>query len=329
MGYKWTEIGVIPTNWQVALISDIAEVKTGPFGSALHESDYVEAGTPIITVEHLSEQGVEHANLPLVSDADLARLSAYRLQNGDIVFSRVGSVDRNALIRTTEDGWLLATHFDEPEETAMYKVEKFEQEVKQRFIKQPGQMKLLIVVDKLLTGFDAPSATYLYIDKQMRDHGLFQAICRVNRLDGEDKEYGYVIDYKDLFKSLETSIKNYTGEALDGYDVNDVADLLKDRLQKGKDRLEELRESVKALCEPVEPPKDTCTAAAKRIWLNLELIKKPPVCAEYILVHEMVHLLERHHNDRFRELMDTFMPNWQWHREELNRSPLAHEDWSY
>ncbi len=64
----------------------------------------------------------------------------------------------------------------------------------ERFIDQPGQMKLLIVVDKLLTGFDAPPATYLYIDKQMRDHGLFQAICRVNRLDGEDKEYGYVVD---------------------------------------------------------------------------------------------------------------------------------------
>ena len=61
-------------------------------------------------------------------------------------------------------------------------------------------MKLLIVVDKLLTGFDAPPATYLYIDKQMHDHGLFQAICRVNRLDGDDKEYGYIIDYKDLFK---------------------------------------------------------------------------------------------------------------------------------
>ncbi len=59
----------------------------------------------------------------------------------------------------------------------------------------------LIVVDKLLTGFDAPPATYLYIDKPMQDHGLFQAICRVNRLDGEDKEYGYVIDYKDLFRS--------------------------------------------------------------------------------------------------------------------------------
>ncbi|HEY9711895.1 MAG TPA: HsdR family type I site-specific deoxyribonuclease, partial [Chroococcales cyanobacterium] len=88
-------------------------------------------------------------------------------------------------------------------------VEAFEKEVKKKFVEEPGQMKLLIVVDKLLTGFDAPSATYLYIDKQMRDHGLFQAICRVNRLDGTDKDYGYISDYKDLFKRLERSIHDY------------------------------------------------------------------------------------------------------------------------
>lgn len=136
-------------------------------------------------------------------------------------------------------------------------VEKFEAEVKEKFVKEPGQMKLLIVVDMLLTGFDAPPATYLYIDKQMRDHGLFQAICRVNRLDGNDKEYGYVIDYRDLFKSLEQSIHDYTSEAFDGYDKNDVVGLLTDRLVKAKERLEAAREEIKALCEPVTPPKNT------------------------------------------------------------------------
>ena len=135
--------------------------------------------------------------------------------------------------------------------------EKFEDDVKEQFIKQPAQMKLLIVVDKLLTGFDAPSATYLYIDKTMKDHGLFQAICRVNRLDGEDKEYGYIIDYKDLFKSLEKSVTDYTSEAFDDYDPEDVEGLLSDRLEKAKERLEEALKAVRALCEPVAPPKDT------------------------------------------------------------------------
>jgi type I restriction enzyme R subunit len=135
--------------------------------------------------------------------------------------------------------------------------ETFEKEAKKKFVEEPGQMKLLIVVDKLLTGFDAPSATYLYIDKQMRDHGLFQAICRVNRLDGDDKEYGYIVDYKDLFKSLERSIHDYTSEALDGYDKEDVAGLLSDRIEKARERLEEAREAIKALCEPVAPPKDS------------------------------------------------------------------------
>ena len=152
---------------------------------------------------------------------------------------------------------MLADWFNEPAEAAVNKAEEFERQAKKKFVTEPGQLKLLIVVDKLLTGFDAPPATYLYIDKQMRDHGLFQAICRVNRLDGEDKEYGYIIDYKDLFKSLEGAVHDYTSGALDGYDKEDVAGLLQDRLRKARERLEETRESVKALCEPVETPKDS------------------------------------------------------------------------
>jgi type I restriction enzyme, S subunit len=94
--------------WQVKPLGEVADVKTGPFGSSLHERDYVQDGTPIITVEHLGEFGVEHSNLPLVSDFDCHRLQAYALAAGDIVFSRVGSVDRNALIRSAEAGWLFS-----------------------------------------------------------------------------------------------------------------------------------------------------------------------------------------------------------------------------
>ena len=133
----------------------------------------------------------------------------------------------------------------------------FESKVKEQFVKEPGQMKLLIVVDKLLTGFDAPSATYLYIDKSMRDHGLFQAICRVNRIDGDDKDYGYIVDYMDLFKSLEKAVFDYTSEAFDGFEEADVIGLLKNRVKEARNHLEELLESLRALCEPVKMPRTT------------------------------------------------------------------------
>lgn len=137
------------------------------------------------------------------------------------------------------------------------KPDEFEKEVKDLFIDHPAQMKLLIVVDKLLTGFDAPPATYLYIDKSMKDHGLFQAICRVNRLDGEDKEFGYIIDYKDLFKSLESAMDDYTTNALENYDKADIEGLLKNRLSEAKEKLENSLETVQALCEEVEYPRET------------------------------------------------------------------------
>ncbi|MCA0364017.1 MAG: HsdR family type I site-specific deoxyribonuclease [Bacteroidetes bacterium] len=152
---------------------------------------------------------------------------------------------------------MFSTYFNDTTEEALKKVEQFETEVKKKFVEEPAQMKLLIVVNKLLTGFDAPSATYLYIDKKLRDHGLFQAVCRVNRLDGDDKDYGYIIDYMDLFKSLEQAFNDYTSEAFSGYEKKDIDGLLKNRLQKGKERLDEALEAIKALVEAVEPPKGT------------------------------------------------------------------------
>ena len=134
-------------------------------------------------------------------------------------------------------------------------IAKFETKIKDMFIKEPGRMKLLIVVDKLLTGFDAPPATYLYIDKPMRDHGLFQAICRVNRLDGESKEYGYIVDYRELFPRLEDAYRDFTSDAFDGYEKEDIEGLLKDRLKEAKKRLDQCLEQLDALCEPVLEPK--------------------------------------------------------------------------
>ncbi|PRY73220.1 type I restriction endonuclease subunit R [Halomonas ventosae] len=195
-----------------------------------------------------------------------AIVTSYVPSTADIKGEATGEGETEKLHQYAIYRRMLAEHFNEPEDTAVNKVETFEQEVKKRFIDEPGQMKLLIVVDKLLTGFDAPPATYLYIDKQMRDHGLFQAICRVNRLHTEDKEVGYIIDYKDLFRSLEQSIQDYTGGAFDAFDAEDVEGLLEDRLEKARERLEETREAVKALCEAVEPPADS--AAYRRYFVG-------------------------------------------------------------
>ncbi len=138
----------------------------------------------------------------------------------------------------------------------MTKTETYEEQAKALFTKKAVDMKLLIVVDKLLTGFDAPPCTYLYIDKSMQDHGLFQAISRTNRLDGDDKDFGYIVDYKDLFRQVETAIAVYSADDLD--DTAGGASpnvLLKDRLKKGKERLDVALETLALLCEPVEPPK--------------------------------------------------------------------------
>jgi type I restriction enzyme R subunit len=186
-----------------------------------------------------------------------AIVTSYAPQAGDIAKEDAGAGATERLRQYDIYRQMLADYFKEPADQAMTKVEEFERQVKQKFINEPGQMRLLIVVDKLLTGFDAPSATYLYIDKPMRDHGLFQAICRVNRLDGEDKDYGYIVDYRDLFNSLETAITDYTSGALDGYEKKDIEGLLSDRIEKAREDLDQALETIRALCEPVEPPKNT------------------------------------------------------------------------
>ncbi len=133
-------------------------------------------------------------------------------------------------------------------------VEDFEKEAKRKFIEEPANMKLLIVVNKLLTGFDAPPCTYLYIDKAMHDHELFQAICRVNRLDGESKDFGYVVDYKQLFGDLADAINTYTAGAFEDYDAEDVAGLIKDRTEESKKYFLETLDALDELCEGVAMP---------------------------------------------------------------------------
>lgn len=141
--------------------------------------------------------------------------------------------------------------------------ESYVDTAKTKFVYEPEQMRLLIVVDKLLTGFDAPPCSYLYIDKNMKDHGLFQAICRVNRLDGDDKPFGYIIDYKKLSDELVNeegtgAIQVYTSELdYDTFEKKDCDILMKDRLVVSREKLDNALEELYLLCEPVEPPKGT------------------------------------------------------------------------
>lgn len=133
-------------------------------------------------------------------------------------------------------------------------VGEYEANVKKQFKEEPGKMKLLIVVEKLLTGFDAPSATYLYIDKSMRDHDLFQAICRVNRPDGEDKDYGYIVDYMDLFRNVQLAVADYTSGAFEEYDREDIEGLIKNSYDEAKAEMDGARSSLVALFENVSAP---------------------------------------------------------------------------
>ncbi len=134
----------------------------------------------------------------------------------------------------------------------------YEDKTKERFIKEPANCKLLIVVSKLLTGFDAPSCTYIYLDHEIHDHNLFQAICRTNRLDGDDKDYGYIVDFKELFSNVQEAIAIYTSDDLD-IDDSDGTDgniTVKDWLEEGKKKLDAAREALRYLCEPVDEPRE-------------------------------------------------------------------------
>ena len=133
----------------------------------------------------------------------------------------------------------------------------YETEAKRRFIFEPANCKLLIVVSKLLTGFDAPSCTYIYLDNELYDHNLFQAICRTNRLDGEDKDYGYIVDFKELLAEVQNSIAVYSSDELDiDADGKDNNIQLKDWLVEGKRQVDTTREALRYLCEPVLAPRE-------------------------------------------------------------------------
>lgn len=194
------------------------------------------------------------------------------------------------------------------------KPEDFEEWAKNKFVKEPAKMKLLIVCDKLLTGFDAPSATYLYLDKKVVEHNLFQAICRVNRVNGVNKLFGYIIDYRKLFKFIEGAIADYTtGKSEDNpegekqWDPADMEGLMKERLAALKKDLENALEQIALLTEEVAEPKDledycnyfcypsNATEEEQEVWIEKNLQKRT-------ILYNSIKLLERIYADLASEI---------------------------
>lgn len=185
-----------------------------------------------------------------------AIISSYTPQVGDLRTDTV-SDDSNTETYEKYEIYLKMLGLDpnNPPKNIKNRVEDFEKDVKDKFINQPANMKLLIVVDKLLTGFDAPPCTYLYVDKNMQDHGLFQAVCRVNRLDKDSKDFGYIVDYKQLFGDLKDAMDKYTSGAFENYDKKDVEGLIKDRSKEAIKYFKDIYDQLEQLCDGVEAPK--------------------------------------------------------------------------
>lgn len=182
-------------------------------------------------------------------------ITSYNPQTKDVTLEDTGAnneTDKEFIYNTYQD---LLNNTEAG--SARSKTEVYEEKVKSQFINEPANMKLLIVVNKLLTGFDAPSCTYLYIDKSMRNHGLFQAICRTNRLDGDDKDFGYIVDYMDLFKKLVNekgtgALQVYSSELDHAAEGPDPDVLMQTRLKKGKEKLDAAIEAIELICEPIK-----------------------------------------------------------------------------
>tara|TARA_R110001599_G_scaffold242579_1_gene442206 strand:- start:8046 stop:11168 length:3123 start_codon:yes stop_codon:yes gene_type:complete len=185
-----------------------------------------------------------------------AVVTSYNPQTSDVTTEDTGAnteTQKEAIYNLYEE--LLKNVETLPNKT---KTESYEDWAKLKFKKEPANMKILVVVSKLLTGFDAPSCAYIYLDKTMQDHGLFQAICRTNRVNGEEKDFGYIVDYRNLFDSVGAAISVYTSELdLDNFEDKDIGIMLQDRLALSKKRLDDALEALAILCEPVKPPKGT------------------------------------------------------------------------
>lgn len=213
-----------------------------------------ERGTAILVASSIYEACkyynlVQDSNSPKLKNR-CALITSYEPSPGKISKSIVDSHTE------TEEQYIYNTYekilANVKSDSGKTKAETYSDNAKKKFVDHPTEMKLLIVVDKLLTGFDAPSCSVLYLDKSMQDHGLFQAICRTNRLDSADKEYGLVIDYKNLFQKMAKAIAVYNSE-LDTSQTEEAQIEIKNRKVVAKEHLDEAIEQLNLLMQMVQP----------------------------------------------------------------------------
>lgn len=212
----------------------------------------------------------------------LAVISSYRPSPSDVATDAV-SVSEDTEAETKFKSYLKMIGIDPGDdyENVAKKVDAFEEDAKKEFKESPAKMRLLIVVDKLLTGFDAPKCTYLYLDKRMHDHGLFQALCRVNRIDDESKDFGYVVDYQKLMGDITDAIEMYSSDAFKNYDTEDIEGLVKDIVAEASDHFKMILAALEMLCEGVKPP---ATGPEYREYF----CGKPPLTPEEEVKHEQM-----------------------------------------
>jgi len=211
-------------------------------------------GTAILVATNIYEACkyynlIQDSNSPILRNRG-ALITSYELSLSNVSKSIVDShteTEEQYIYSTYEK--ILAHVKAEPKKT---KAETYIDNAKKKFVDHPTEMKLLIVVDKLLTGFDAPSCSVLYLDKSMQDHGLFQAICRTNRLDSPDKEYGLIIDYKNLFQKMAKAITVYNSE-LDTTLTENAQIEIKNRKIVAKEHLDNALEQLNLLMQIVQP----------------------------------------------------------------------------
>lgn len=211
------------------------------------------------------------------------------------------------------------------EEARVNNTDEYEAWAKSIFVKQPAQMKLLIVVNKLLTGFDAPCATVLYIDNEIKDHTLFQAVCRVNRL-GEDvkdakgdvvkthKEFGRIVDFKNLFNSIEDAVTKFNdGSGFEGLDAVDVEGLLDSAVHKCKEKLIAAAEAYKGL-KGIWESKDLNDMEALASYYVNEYDGEPPAQDRRYIMYSITGSMVRAYNN-----MADYFSKTDFTPEQINR----------